>query len=196
MNPLARIHRKRKNRECQTTHHHADSRRRHRPRSDQRRRAHPGRRRGRYRSELSNGRSYAVGAEAFETLQGVHSARALHSIERNRVALKGPVTTPIGGGFRLHQRHAAQAIRALRELPPHPKPARPQTRYPGVDLVIVRENTEGFYVGLEHEVVPGVVESLEDHDGKGLHAHREVRLRIRPQASTARRSTPSTRPTS
>ena len=50
------------------------------------------------------------------------------------------------------------------------------TRYPGVDLIIVRENTEGEYVGLEHEVVPGVVESLKIVTEKGFHTHRQIRL--------------------
>jgi isocitrate dehydrogenase (NAD+) len=77
------------------------------------------------------------------------------------VALKGPVTTPIGGGFAsinvtLRKQFELYAnFRPIRNLPGT------QTRYPGVDLVIVRENTEDLYVGLEHEVVPGVVESLK-----------------------------------
>jgi isocitrate dehydrogenase (NAD+) len=83
------------------------------------------------------------------------------SIERTRVALKGPVTTPIGGGFssinvELRKRFELFAnFRPIRNLPNVP------TRYPGVDLIIVRENTEGLYSGIEHEVVPGVVESLK-----------------------------------
>ena len=83
------------------------------------------------------------------------------SIERNRVALKGPVTTPIGGGFAsinvtLRKKFELYAnFRPIKNLPGL------ETRYPGVDLIIVRENTEGVYVGLEHEVVPGVVESLK-----------------------------------
>jgi isocitrate dehydrogenase (NAD+) len=71
------------------------------------------------------------------------------------------VTTPIGGGFAsinvtLRKQFELYAnFRPIRNLPGT------QTRYPGVDLVIVRENTEDLYVGLEHEVVPGVVESLK-----------------------------------
>jgi isocitrate dehydrogenase (NAD+) len=85
----------------------------------------------------------------------------LASIERNRLALKGPVTTPVGKGFRsvnveLRQRLELYAnLRPVRSLPGIP------ARFTGVDLVIVRENTEGLYSGLEHEVVPGVVESLK-----------------------------------
>jgi isocitrate dehydrogenase (NAD+) len=105
--------------------------------------------------------SYAVGAEAFERYKEYIPRELYHSIERNRVALKGPVTTPIGGGFAsinvtLRQQFELYAnFRPIRNLPGM------QTRYPGVDLVIVRENTEDLYVGLEHEVVPGVVESLK-----------------------------------
>src|SRR5205807_1164186 len=82
-------------------------------------------------------------------------------IERNRVGLKGPVTTPIGEGFSsinvaLRKKFELFAnFRPIFNLPGIP------TRYPGVDLIIVRENTEGEYVGIEHEVVPGVVESLK-----------------------------------
>src|SRR5205807_165461 len=82
-------------------------------------------------------------------------------IERNRVGLKGPVTTPIGEGFSsinvaLRKKFELFAnFRPIFNLPGIP------TRYPGVDLIIVRENTEGEYSGIEHEVVPGVVESLK-----------------------------------
>jgi isocitrate dehydrogenase (NAD+) len=102
-----------------------------------------------------------VGAEAFERYKEYIPRELYHSIERNRVALKGPVTTPIGGGFAsinvtLRKQFELYAnFRPIRNLPGT------QTRYPGVDLVIVRENTEDLYVGLEHEVVPGVVESLK-----------------------------------
>ncbi|HEV3149518.1 MAG TPA: isocitrate/isopropylmalate family dehydrogenase, partial [Acidobacteriaceae bacterium] len=101
------------------------------------------------------------GAEAFERYKEYIPRELYHSIERNRVALKGPVTTPIGGGFAsinvtLRKQFELYAnFRPIRNLPGT------QTRYPGVDLVIVRENTEDLYVGLEHEVVPGVVESLK-----------------------------------
>src|ERR1700742_3454859 len=105
--------------------------------------------------------SYAVGAEAFERYKEYIPRELYQSIEKNRVALKGPVTTPIGGGFAsinvtLRKQFELYAnFRPIRNLPGT------QTRYPGVDLVIVRENTEDLYVGLEHEVVPGVVESLK-----------------------------------
>jgi len=104
---------------------------------------------------------FEAGAEAYEKYKE-YIPKALHeSIERTRVALKGPVTTPIGGGFssinvELRKRFELFAnFRPIRNLPNVP------TRYPGVDLIVVRENTEGLYSGIEHEVVPGVVESLK-----------------------------------
>src|ERR1700684_3854521 len=105
--------------------------------------------------------SFAAGAEAYEKYGDYIPKELTESIERTRVALKGPVTTTIGGGFAsinvaLRKRFELDAtFRPIRNLPHIP------TRYPDVDLIIVRENTESLYSGLEHEVVPGVVESLK-----------------------------------
>jgi len=104
---------------------------------------------------------YAAGAEAYEKY-GEYIPRALiESIERTRVGLKGPISTPIGRGFpsinvELRKRFELYSnFRPISNLPHIP------TRYPNVDLIIIRENTEGLYSGIEHEVVPGVVESLK-----------------------------------
>ncbi|MGB9071807.1 MAG: isocitrate/isopropylmalate family dehydrogenase [Terriglobales bacterium] len=105
--------------------------------------------------------TFAAGAEAFEKYKEYIPKELTESIERTRVGLKGPITTPIGGGFssinvELRKRFELFAnFRPIRNLPHIP------TRYPDVDLIIVRENTEGLYSGIEHEVVPGVVESLK-----------------------------------
>jgi isocitrate dehydrogenase (NAD+) len=105
--------------------------------------------------------SFAAGADAFEKYHEYLPKELVESIERTRVALKGPVTTPIGGGFssinvQLRKQFELYCnFRPIRNLPGVP------TRYPGVDLIIIRENTEGLYSGIEHEVVPGVVESLK-----------------------------------
>ncbi|HLB87073.1 MAG TPA: isocitrate/isopropylmalate dehydrogenase family protein [Terriglobales bacterium] len=105
--------------------------------------------------------TFEAGAEAFEKYGEYIPKELIESMERTRVGLKGPVTTPIGGGFAsinvaLRKKFELYAnFRPIRNLPHIP------TRYPGVDLVIVRENTEGLYSGIEHEVVPGVVESLK-----------------------------------
>src|SRR5262249_44599729 len=80
---------------------------------------------------------------------------------RNKVALKGPVTTPIGGGFTSVNVGLRKALDLYANLRPVSNLAGVKSRFDGVDLVIVRENTEDLYSGLEHEVVPGVVESLK-----------------------------------
>src|SRR5205085_1990111 len=104
---------------------------------------------------------FAAGAEAFEKYKEYIPKELHESIERTRVGLKGPVTTPIGGGFssinvELRKRFELFAnFRPIRNMPHIP------TRYPDIDLIVVRENTEGLYSGIEHEVVPGVVESLK-----------------------------------
>ena len=105
--------------------------------------------------------SHATGAEAVER-DGVPLPDAVvESIRETGVALKGPVTTPVGKGF---QSINVQLRRRL-DLYANLRPARTlptiASRYENVDLVIVRENTEGLYAGLEHEVVPGVMESLK-----------------------------------
>lgn len=134
-----------------------------------------------------NWESYSAGAEAYEKYKEYLPKALLESIERTRVALKGPVATPIGGGFSsinvaLRKKFELFAnFRPIRNLPGLP------TRYPGVDLIIVRENTEGEYSGIEHEVVPGVVESLKIITEKGSnrisrfafdYARREKRKKI------------------
>ena len=85
----------------------------------------------------------------------------LDSITRNKVALKGPVTTPIGGGFTSVNVGLRKALELFANLRPVWNIPSVPSRYQNVDLVIVRENTEDLYSGLEHEVVPGVVESLK-----------------------------------
>ena len=85
----------------------------------------------------------------------------LASIRRNKVALKGPVTTPVGEGFTSVNVGLRKALDLYANLRPVANLAGVSSRFQGVDLVIVRENTEDLYAGLEHEVVPGVVESLK-----------------------------------
>jgi isocitrate dehydrogenase (NAD+) len=85
----------------------------------------------------------------------------LDSIRRNKVALKGPITTPVGHGFQSANVTIRKAldlyacIRPVKSIPGLP------SRFEDVNLVVVRENTEGLYAGLEHRVAPGVVESLK-----------------------------------
>lgn len=85
----------------------------------------------------------------------------LESIRRNRVALKGPLATPIGEGFTSVNVGLRKALDLYANLRPVWNLPSVASRFSNVDLVIVRENTEDLYAGLEHVVVPGVVESLK-----------------------------------
>ncbi len=83
----------------------------------------------------------------------------LESVRKNRIALKGPIGTPVGKGFtsvNVGLRKALDLYVSLRPVDSLPL----KTRHDNVDLIVFRENTEGLYAGIEHEPVPGVVESL------------------------------------
>jgi isocitrate dehydrogenase (NAD+) len=85
----------------------------------------------------------------------------LESIRRNRFALKGPITTPIGEGFRSVNVTLRQTLGLYANLRPARSIEGLETRYQGVDLVIVRENTEDLYAGIEHMVTPDAAESIK-----------------------------------
>jgi isocitrate dehydrogenase (NAD+) len=85
----------------------------------------------------------------------------LNSIRRNRVALKGPIGTPVGEGFRSANVELRQALDLYASVRPVKNVPGVASRFEGVDLVIVRENTEDLYSGIEHRVAPGIVESLK-----------------------------------
>jgi isocitrate dehydrogenase (NAD+) len=104
---------------------------------------------------------HLAGLAALERQGATIPAELLDSITRNKVALKGPVTTPVGGGFTSVNVGLRQALELFANLRPVWNIPSIKSRYENVDLVIVRENTEDLYAGLEHEVVPGVVESLK-----------------------------------
>ena len=84
----------------------------------------------------------------------------LDLIRKHRVALKGPCTTPVGKGFRSINVRLRQGLDLYASVRPVKTLPGLKTPYENVDLVVVRENTEGLYAGLEHQVVPGVIESL------------------------------------
>jgi isocitrate dehydrogenase (NAD+) len=102
-----------------------------------------------------------AGVVAFKRVGQALPADLLESIRRNKVALKGPVTTPIAEGFTSVNVGLRKALGLYANLRPVRNVDGVESRFKGVDLVIVRENTEDLYSGLEHEVVPGVVESLK-----------------------------------
>jgi isocitrate dehydrogenase (NAD+) len=85
----------------------------------------------------------------------------LESIRRNRIALKGPITTPVGAGFRSVNVTLRQALGLYANLRPARSIKGLVTRYDDVDLVIVRENTEDLYAGIEHMVGPDAAESIK-----------------------------------
>jgi isocitrate dehydrogenase (NAD+) len=105
--------------------------------------------------------SHLAGVLALERDGDTLPEALLESIRRNKVALKGPVTTPVGGGFTSVNVGLRKALDLFANLRPVWNIPSVPSKYQGVDLVIVRENTEDLYSGLEHEVVPGVVESLK-----------------------------------
>ncbi len=102
-----------------------------------------------------------VGQEAERTEGDPLPSRVLDAIRRHRVALKGPVGTPIGKGFASVNVRLRKALDLYANLRPVRNLPEIESRFENVDLVIIRENTEDLYSGLEHVVVPGVVESLK-----------------------------------
>ena len=104
---------------------------------------------------------HLAGLLAFERSGQTLPVELIDSIRRTRVALKGPVTTPIAHGFTSVNVGLRKALELYANLRPVWNLPGVSARFQNVDLVIVRENTEDLYAGLEHEVVPGVVESLK-----------------------------------
>src|SRR6185295_17671954 len=87
--------------------------------------------------------------------------RVLESIRRNKVGLKGPITTPVGSGFRSVNVGLRQALNLYANLRPARSMVGVQSRYEDVDLVVVRENTEDLYAGVEHMVGKDAAESIK-----------------------------------
>jgi isocitrate dehydrogenase (NAD+) len=102
-----------------------------------------------------------AGVIAFKRFGQSLPVTLLDSVKRTKVALKGPVTTPIAEGFTSVNVGLRKALDLYANLRPVRNMPGVESRFSGVDLVIVRENTEDLYAGLEHEIVPGVVESLK-----------------------------------
>jgi len=85
----------------------------------------------------------------------------LESVRRNKIALKGPITTPVGSGFRSVNVALRQALDLYANLRPARSMKGLDTRYENVDLIIVRENTEDLYAGIEHMVGRDAAESIK-----------------------------------
>lgn len=105
--------------------------------------------------------THFAGAQALEKFGDTLPKQLLDSIGRNKVALKGPITTPIGKGFTSVNVGLRKALDLYANLRPVRTLPNIKTRYDFIDLIVVRENTEDLYAGIEHVVVPGVVESIK-----------------------------------
>jgi isocitrate dehydrogenase (NAD+) len=104
---------------------------------------------------------HEAGVIAFKKHGQSLPAVLLESVRRNKVALKGPVTTPIAEGFTSVNVGLRKALDLYSNLRPVRNLPGVASRFDNVDLIIVRENTEDLYAGLEHQIVPGIVESLK-----------------------------------
>ena len=105
--------------------------------------------------------THILGAQAQEKYGTTIPEATIESIKRNKVALKGPQMTPIGKGFTSVNVGLRKALDLYANVRPVKALPNVECRYPELDLVVMRENTEDLYSGLEHIVVPGVVESLK-----------------------------------
>ncbi len=102
-----------------------------------------------------------AGLAAFEAYGNPLPDAVIHSLKQNRVGLKGPLGTPIGGGFRSANVTLRQELQLFTGWRPVKSLPGVKSRYQGVDLVVLRENTQDLYAGIEHEVTPGTVVSLK-----------------------------------
>jgi isocitrate dehydrogenase (NAD+) len=105
--------------------------------------------------------THEVGAPVAATGGDPLPASVLEAIQAAGIALKGPITTPVAKGFASVNVRLRKALDLYANLRPVRSLPGTTSRYEDVDIVVVRENTEGLYSGIEHEVVPGVVESLK-----------------------------------
>src|SRR5437763_17059428 len=105
--------------------------------------------------------THLAGASALKKHKTTIPKALLDSFTKNKIALKGPVTTPVGEGFPSVNVELRQTFNLYSNLRPIKNLPGVKARYQGIDLIVVRENTEGLYSGIEHEVIPGVVESLK-----------------------------------
>ncbi len=105
--------------------------------------------------------THNAGADSFQKTGQYLPDELMDSIRRNHVAIKGPIATPIGHGFASINVALRKALNLYANFRPIKNLPGVKTRYDDVDIIVVRESTEDLYSGLEHVVVPGVVESLK-----------------------------------
>jgi isocitrate dehydrogenase (NAD+) len=92
---------------------------------------------------------------------GVLSGDVLQSVRQNKLGLKGPLATPIGGGFTSLNLALRRSFDLYANVRPCNSIVGHKTRHDNVNVVVIRENTEGEYSGIEHQVVPGVMQSIK-----------------------------------
>jgi isocitrate dehydrogenase (NAD+) len=102
-----------------------------------------------------------AGQAAFDAVGHPMPDHVMASIRRNRVGLKGPLATPKGRGFRSANVQLRQGLQLYAGWRPVSSLPGVKSRYKDVDVVVLRENTQGLYAGIEHEVTPGTVVSLK-----------------------------------
>jgi isocitrate dehydrogenase (NAD+) len=108
-----------------------------------------------------------VGKSALEAYHNPLPDHVLESIKKNKVALKGPVTTYVGEGFRSVNVELRKSLDLYANLRPVKKIKGVRSRYDEVDLIIVRENTEDVYAGIEYEISPDIAQSIKVITRKG-----------------------------
>lgn len=112
---------------------------------------------------------HQAGLAALEQGEDVLPQKTLDAVKEHKVALKGPCTTPIGEGFTSVNVQLRKALDLYAAVRPVRNLSGVKTRFSGVDLVIIRENTEGLYSGVENTVTPGVVMSMKVATEKACH---------------------------
>ena len=98
----------------------------------------------------------------------------IEAIRRNKVAIKGPITTPIGEGFASINVTLRKTFNLYANFRPIRNMPGVKTPFENVDLIVVRENTEDLYSGLEHVVVPGRCREFENYYRRGLYPNRPI----------------------
>ena len=131
-----------------------------------------------------------AGAEVIETEGTPLPARAIESIRRNKVAIKGPITTPVGTGFRSVNVGLRKELNLYASLRPCKTYRGVQSRYENVDLVVVRENTEDLYSGIEFDDdTPEVAElsrTIQSLGGGRVPEHSAIAIKFISHAGTDR----------
>jgi isocitrate dehydrogenase (NAD+) len=112
---------------------------------------------------------YAGVAALDRNMPGTLPEETLSAIRQHHVALKGPCTTPVGGGFRSVNVELRRTLELYAAVRPVRSLGGVTTRYEGVDLVVIRENTEGLYSGVENHITDGVVVSMKVATRRACH---------------------------